>query len=196
MKHFTHTLILFLFLSLLSLTALQAQQKFERFSRTVTNSELEKRSQDVELRVKSTRLHFKKVDERNRIIPFTKEDIVTIEKYLLSIKGAYACQSSVVDKRVVLFSDPDQDAAFETPTLVDALAKMNYVVTGTKSGYETKVFNKNFNTGDCKTEPPVYSVENVNNDCNDCGEVNISEELKEKYKSSYSAPAINFEFDE
>ena len=136
--------------------------------------------------VKTTTFTFKKVDENNRIIAFTKEDLSYLESFFQSQEGVLRVEGDHLDKTVQVLSlleKEDGEVYFKHREVAEILDSDGFVTirlrTRSKSQYLIAIAPP-INKDDEMTAELVG--EEKPEDCNECGEVKVSKEVLDLLK--------------
>ncbi len=195
MKYFTF---------LLTLLLLSGYSSYgqELGSMLVESPEIKSLKKDKVFNVKISTLIFRKVDSRHRIVEFTADDAHIISNYIMGRKGVLSCKSNSLDKtfKIVSKADVDGEGAFSHKEVVMEMAKVGYMATTSRSYEDVVMFASNGNCMHRNVKDGLILTTRdrmQSDDCNDCGEVEVSEETKEKYKNmDYGGEEMDFGFEE
>lgn len=168
------------------------------YERLVQSNEVKELTSNTFMSTQIIDLRLRHVDVTNgRLLNFTMEDAKKLEQYFLAQDGILLCKSHYLDKSVQIVNkyagvkknliDPD--------ALTDELKIMGFMIYDFKMRNQKVLFH-GITDCDLQDYANVHKFR-INKDCDECGEVELSEQLIEKFKNvDYGGQAIQFNLDE
>jgi len=160
-------------------------------ARYIESTEIEELTENIYIDVRIHSFLFKKIDPNKGLVEFTSLDALKLEKYFMDKKGTLIVESIPINKTVKVMSRVSE--AFDHRDIIGELETMGYFASGIRKSEESIFF---------KAKPPCERINtrivkagsaSSGSDCNDCGEVKISQEVLDKFKDvEYGGTAIDF----
>lgn len=173
------------------LPALNAQTK----ARLVESEEIKSLKDDTYIDVKITTFIFKKYDENKRLAEFTQLDALKLERFFMGQEGILSCESEAINKRVTINSRKelaDGKVGLQPKEIINELLPMGYAVVSLQTSEEEMLFTRKKCTE--KEELRLArSQRPQEKDCGECGEIEVSQEVLNKFKDvDYGSDLIDF----
>ncbi|MFK7906619.1 MAG: hypothetical protein AB8B69_15920 [Chitinophagales bacterium] len=135
--------------------------------------------------VKTTDFNFKKVDENHRIVAFTKEDLINLEAFFNEQQGVLSVEGDYLDKtiQVLNLSEQDGKTLFDHCEIAEILNRDGYITIRLRSRIKSQYLLAVVPTLDHNSEMTAELTNKEKlNDCNECGDVKISQEALDLLK--------------
>ena len=181
-----------IFIILISvLPKLDAQTK----ARLVESEEIKSLENDTYMDVKITTFIFKKYDENRRLAEFTQLDALKLERFFMGQAGVLSCESMAINKRMTITSRKELangEVGLQPKEILNELLSMGYAVVSLQTGEEEMLFTRKKCTE--KEELRLArSVRPQDENCEDCGKIEVSQEILNKFKDvDYGSDLIDF----
>ena len=166
-----------------------AQQKNEigqpvntLYEHLVQSDEVKALTKNTFLKTRIIDLRLRHLDVTNgRLIDFTLEDAQKLEQYFLNQDKVLLCKSHYLDKELQIVSKLDKDSKdyFDPDVLIDEMKVMGFMVYDFKTRKQKVLFH-GITDCDLNEYENVHKIR-INKDCAECGEVELSEQLQEKF---------------
>jgi len=181
MKHLLFTIVCLLILSFSALDV--SGQILPR--RVIESEEITNIKEDMRLLISENIFYLKKIDKDRRVVEFTYEDALVVEKYLITQPDVLICETDYLNKKFVLTARrTTRDNGFSLRKVTEALEGMGYVALGARSNTTYHTFKPKITTECDKLQAKVekeaaeraQSLEE--DDCEDCEKVRRAKSRK------------------
>lgn len=139
--------------------------------------------------VKTTVFTFKKVDENHRIVAFTKEDLSYLQTFFQNQEGVLLVEGDQLDKtvKVVSLLEKDGKIFFEHREIATILNRDGFVTIRLRSRktseYLVAIAPQSLPDNEMTAELISVPREEKPEDCNECGDVEVSKEVLDLLKN-------------